>query len=348
MKFILKVFLVLCPLLFFSTCLDNIDIEVPESTPLLTVDGIIYNAPPPYYVKLSESAIFVSGPEGIPDAVTGAKITLKDDLGNEEVLTEIEDGKYATSAGGIHGTIGRTYWISIQIGQEVYESKPEEMLPVVSAESLEFELSTEERFNLANNLEEVNLINVLVNTGFSNELEQTFLKWNTFGIYQLPEVGLLENGFSPKICYVTDNIDFDNVVVVDSKDVLSGFLQKEQVISEEINFRFAFRYCFKIIQQSINKDTYDFWLGVSQELERSGNIFEVPPGKIRGNIVSVNGEEVLGLFSAIATDTISLLVSSQDVGRPLQLCNSFGAIPNRCVDCERGINSTLIRPSCFD
>lgn len=84
MKFIFKVFLVLCPLLFFSTCLDNIDIEVPKSTPLLTVGGAIYNAPPPYYVTLSESAIFVSGPEGIPDPVTGATITLKDDLATKK------------------------------------------------------------------------------------------------------------------------------------------------------------------------------------------------------------------------------------------------------------------------
>ena len=350
MKPILKGLFVLFPLLLLTTCLDNIAIEVPENTPLLTVDGAIYNASGPYFVNLSESAQFVVGPDGIPDPVTGASITLKDDLGNEEVLTEIETGKYATAADGMQGTVGRSYWIDIQIGEKNYQSQPEEMLPVVSAESLEFELSTEQQINPAGNFVDVNLITILLNTRLPNTSEQTFLKWNSFGIYKFPESGSAGNT-NPKNCYVSENIDFDRVIVADSKEIVGDFLQKEPIITREINFRFAFRYCFKVLQQSITREAYFFWSGVAEELDRSGNIFEVPPGKIRGNIFNKDdiSEDVLGYFSAVAIDTIDILITGDDAGLPLQKCAERADITDgSCGNCLSLSKSSIIKPNCFD
>lgn len=300
-------------------------------------------------MTLSESAIFVSGPEGIPDPVTGGQITLKDDVGNEEILTEFEAGKYATAVDGMQGTIGRTYWIEIQLNEKIYQSKPEKMLPVVSAESLEFELSTEQRINPAGNFVDVNLITIFVNTRFPSQTEQSFLKWNSFGIYQFPDA----NPFNQKICYVAEDIDFDKVVVADSKKINNGFLQKQLIVTREIDFRFAFRYCFKVIQQSITKNTYEFWMAVGTEFERSGNIFETPPGKIEGNIFDVNDDkiDVLGMFSASAVDTIELLVLRDDAGSPRHICNDFSTdsdVLSRCDNCLVIPNSSIVKPLCFD
>ena len=67
---------------FFSTCLDDIDLEVPATESVLVVGGNIYTQPGPYSIFLSESAQFASGPEGSPDPVLGAVVKIRDNAGN--------------------------------------------------------------------------------------------------------------------------------------------------------------------------------------------------------------------------------------------------------------------------
>ena len=346
MKLLLRLFLVLCPLLFFSTCLDNIDLDIPPTEPSLLISGTIYNAPGPYYVTLTESAAFVSGPLGIPDRVTGATVKILDDLGTIEILTEIEPGKYSTSINGIRGQVGQTYWVEVAVNEKNYESRPEKMPQIISAESLEIELSSEEQFNQAGNLRTVNFVNVLVNTRFPNTQQASFLRWNISGVYQFPD----RNSFNPRTCYITENLNFDNVSVVASTNVATDFLQKEEILATEVDFRFAFRYCFKVAQQTITSEAYNFWSGVAEEKERSGNILETTPGRIQGNVFNPqdNEEEVLGFFAAAAVDTIELLVLSEEVGHPRQKCIQIAQFLESCTNCLSVSNSSLVKPTCFD
>ncbi len=346
MKPSLKVFLVLSPLLFFLTCLDNIDLNIPPTKPSLVISGTIYNTPGPYYVTLTESAPFVSGPEGDPDRVTGAIVKILDNLGNVAILTEIEEGKYSTSADGIRGQVGNSYWVEIEVNEKQYQSRPEKMPALISAESLEIELSSEEQFNRAGNLETINFVNLLVNTQFPNTEPSSFLKWNISGVYQFPD----RNTFDPRTCYITENLNFDNVTVAASTDIANNFLQKQEILTTEADFRFAFRYCFKVAQQAITVEAYNFWSGVAEEKERSGSILETIPGKIKGNVFNTqdNEEEVLGFFAAAAVDTIELLVSKEEVGSPRQKCTELSRFLQVCSSCLSAPNSSLVKPACFD
>jgi len=346
MKHILKIILVVCPLLLFSTCLDNIDLDIPPTKPSLVISGTIYNTPGPYYVTLTESAAFVSGPVGDPDEVTGATVKILDNLGNVEQLTEIEKGKYSTSVNGIRGQIGNTYWVEVEVNGNNYQSRPEQMPEVISAESLEIELTSDEQFNQAGNLETINFINLLVNTRFPNAEQASFFRWNISGVYQFPD----RNSFDPRTCYITENLNFDNVAVAASTNTATDFLQKQKILVTETDFRFAFRYCFKVAQQTITAEAYNFWSGVAEEKARSGSILETIPGKIKGNVFNPqdNEEEVLGFFAAAAVDTIELLVLSEAVGKPRQKCTEFSSFLQICGGCLSAPNSSLIRPSCFD
>jgi len=339
----------LCLITFlFSTCLDEIDLNLPASTALLTVSGNIYSSPGPYSIFLTESAQFAPGSIGIPDAVVGATVKIMDDQGNEEILQEFEDGEYRTAANGIRGTVGRSYQIELAVNGKTYQSKPEEMLPVNSAESLDFEVNTGERVNEAGNFVSSTAVTIMVNTFFPNNDNGSFLKWSAFGVYEYWEIASSSN-LNAEICYVTEKIDFDNVSVASSEQIEGDFLQKQRVISKEIDFRFSSRYCFNVIQQSITKAAYDFWSAVGSEFERSGNIFETPPGKIRGNIFNVadENEEVLGFFSASAVDTISILLSKNDVGNPPPQCQPFPRGPESCSNCLLLNNSTKTKPACW-
>ena len=154
------------------------------------------------------------------------------------------------------------------MGGKIYQSRPETMPPIISADSLVIELSTEEQFNQAGNLREFNFINLFVNTKFSANQASSFLRWSVSGVYQFPD----RNPFMPKVCYISENLNFDNVVVAASTDVANSFLQKQPILKTEADFRFAFRYCFKVTQQAITAEAYNFWSGVVEELERTGTV----------------------------------------------------------------------------
>ena len=336
-------------ILLFSTCLDEIDVNVPASTPILTVSGSITTNPGPYSVFLTESAQFTSGADGIPDAVVGANVKIMDDQGNEEILQEFEGGEYRTTANGIRGMVGRTYQIELEVNGKTYQSIPEEILPVISAESLDFEVLTGERLNEAGNFVNSTDVMVSVSTFFPPSENGSFLRWTTFGVYQYAEIGTQGN-LNPQICYVTEDIDFDNVSVASSEGPAGDFLQQQPVISRLIDFRFTANYCFNVVQHSITENAFNFWSAVGAEFERSGNIFEAPPGKISGNIFNPadESEEVLGFFGASAVDTIDIIVQGRDVGNPIPQCRPFPRGPESCTNCLLLNNSTRIKPDCFN
>ena len=326
---------------FFTTCLDEIDIDPPPTIPLLTISGNIYDVPGPYTITVQQSANFSSGADGLFRPVTDATIKLVSDAGEEEILTELPMGVYVSDANGIRGTIGRTYHLEIETGGQTYQSIPEYLHPVISPQSIDIEVSTEEEINEAGNFVERDNVSFFINTNIPNE--RSFLKWNSFGIYEFIEIGL-----DGRICYVTEDIDLDIVVVVDSENIATDLLEKQKINERPINDRFSARYCVNIIQQSITERAYNFWSTVAEEFERSGGIFESPPGKIQGNIFNVadESEVVLGYFSASAVDTIRRLIQPSEVGIPRPLCR-FNRQDDVCTNCLLIPKSTQEKPPCW-
>lgn len=325
----------------FTTCLDEIELDAPKSEAILTVSGNIYDAPGPYTITLRKSARFSSGADGLFSPVGGATIKLVNDLGEAEVLTELPMGEYVTAADGMRGQIGRTYHLEIEAEGQNYQSKPEYLHPIISPQSIDIELTTQSIINNAGNFVEQDLVEFFINTTLPTE--RSFLKWNAYGIYEFWEIGL-----DGRLCYVTEDIDLDKAVVIDSENIEGDFLTRQKVNERTVNDKFATRYCINVIQQSITKGAYEFWSTVASEFERNGGIFETPPGKIQGNIYNVADDfvPVLGYFSASAVDTIRRMVASSEVGIPRPLCR-FNRREEICTNCLLIANSTQEKPACW-
>jgi hypothetical protein len=134
----LKSILLFTLILLASACVDRITIKIPVlPSAIFTVDGLITDEPGPYTVKLT-SAIRVDG--GLTrggEAISVKKITLYDDIGNEETLSEINQGTYQTKPDGIRGKIGREYHIRIEANDgTIYESLPDKMNPVGEVDTI--------------------------------------------------------------------------------------------------------------------------------------------------------------------------------------------------------------------
>jgi hypothetical protein len=104
--------------LIFVSCERVIQLELKNSTPKIVIQGNIYDQPGPYIVKISSSVNFDASSNYPP--VSGAKVVITDNVGQNETLTETTAGTYLTSK--LRGVPGRTYSLSVNSGNETYLS----------------------------------------------------------------------------------------------------------------------------------------------------------------------------------------------------------------------------------
>src|SRR5882757_2928163 len=123
------VFFMLLLLVFADACVERLYIDAPGAIDQLVVEGFISDEPGPYTVKLSR-ATGIGGNLTQLKTVSANRVTIFDDLGNAEVLQPVVDGTYQTSPTGMHGVIGRSYYVRIETrDSKVFESTPEKISP---------------------------------------------------------------------------------------------------------------------------------------------------------------------------------------------------------------------------
>lgn len=108
--------IILIVTLAFSSCEKVINIDLKNAEPRLVIEGSIDDSGSPATVTISKSAMFSAG-NSYPK-VSGAVVTVTDNLGNEFSLTENETGIYSNAS--LTGVIGRTYHLSIMLDGKTY------------------------------------------------------------------------------------------------------------------------------------------------------------------------------------------------------------------------------------
>jgi hypothetical protein len=98
-------------LLLMSSCEKVINIDLKDSDPLYVIEGAVTDGESIHTIKISKSIVF-SSVNTFP-GVSGAIVTLSDDLGNSEVLVESTPGVYLSST--LLGLEGHTYVLDVKI-----------------------------------------------------------------------------------------------------------------------------------------------------------------------------------------------------------------------------------------
>src|SRR5665647_2981978 len=117
-KILSGIFVFVALFLTFVSCERVIQLDLKNSTPKIVIQGNIYDQSGPYIVKISNSVNFDASSNYPP--VSGAKVVISDDVGQNEVLSETTAGTYLTSK--LRGVPGRTYSLSVKTGNETYLS----------------------------------------------------------------------------------------------------------------------------------------------------------------------------------------------------------------------------------
>lgn len=114
----INIIIVLIFLICVTACRKVINIDLNAASPKYVIEGAVTDAAGPYQVKITQTKNFSEN--NIFAGVSGAQVTISDNAGNTSLLTEGAAGYYTTT--GITGVPGRTYYLSVKIGNETFNA----------------------------------------------------------------------------------------------------------------------------------------------------------------------------------------------------------------------------------
>lgn len=341
-----KIILAIICLFTVASCIDEITLDIDTDQRRIAVDGFISDSLVVHSIGLSYSSVFGVGNDNIQEPIKGAQVVLKDDQDNSFTFEENEEGIYQRL---MAGEVGRSYHLEIVLADgKVIRSTPSLMPEPNEITGVNYEIEETTTVNSAGNVS-VDLELLLKIDAALNPRQDAFLRWRTSGEYEFHEA--YPGALSTKWCYISEDIDFNNLVLVDKRE-LSGNELKEQVIAvTEFNERFAWQYCFHVSQFSMNQEEYDYWKSIEQIINTGGSLFDPPPGTVIGNFYNPDdeNEQILGFFSVSSVSFKRFFCNPDVLNRYIDPTCSFrnfrGGIPRECMDCRTLINSSVEKPS---
>ena len=285
---------------------------------VLVVDGMITNAAPPYTIKLSLSAN-VQEPEYI--ALAGYGVTIIDELGNDEILSETKPGTYVTSPIGMQGIVGRKYKITLQSPEgKTYESDYEELKEPVGIQSvypeLEYEHSAGYPYDIPGYQFYVDTyIAQTDSTYFLWSMDETFQYESDYLIHYLYD-GILHifyNTDSLKTCWKSGKV-FPFFVESTTGLIEPRFTRYPLHFVNTKTRKLSIRYSLFINQYTISENAYRFWHGIKEQNIETGEMYTRQPYQLRGNIYNTNdkNELVLGYFMVAGVSQKRIYVNRPD------------------------------------
>ena len=355
-------------LLSASSCIDRINIIVPDSNASqIVVDGLITDEPGPYTVKLSLSSKVDSFLQ-FRELTSAKRVTIFDNAGNSEDLTLVEAGTYQTQPNGIRGAVGREYSLRVEtLDGKIYESIPDKMSPSGSVDSLYYELESFQPLDAPTQ----HGFRVYVDAqGVANG--DNFFRWKYTGTYMintypelhkktvafpfgeidgcypdprpcsgfiLNEIGVLVTVATCECCVCwVDQLE-DHPYVSDDVFISNGKFRNIEIAYVPIEYwPFQIKYRMEVKQMSLSRTAFDYWRTIQSQKEGATSLFQPQTGKTRTNIFERNGQGVAqGIFYASAIKKKQLYLFNENVkGLFLKqprwdLCLEFWQIKESCL-----------------
>ncbi len=341
-------------------CLSQIDLPAPPSDAenIAITATLRQDIPSVLDVRVVRIDNFSGFSAPIP--IDNAIIFLRDAQGNEAFVPLRFSGQYQRVLQDTDTDItieaGRSYQLVVSLGNgKVYTSEFEQLNSVPQASAIRFGVETREAINETGNIVDQNFVRFFIDTPLrtNGSDRKAVLKWDMEGVYKIVE-SVPENVQIPnqKTCYVFQDLQLERPVVFNGNESGKEVLERQFIIEERVDSRFAQGFYLVVRQQAITEGAFDYWESIRKVVDRSGNFFDEPPGKIRGNFSNLDNpdEDVFGYFSATQEDTIRLYIPPSSLDLTIfPECPSIipqGQDPPRafCLDCLLLRNSTTQKP----
>ena len=342
-------------LIFFllvPSCIDPIDFSKEDDSKNLVVDGLITNEPGPYVVYLTRTSSY-NAFTTINESVVGAIVTISDDMGNSETLTETFPGIYKTDPDGIRGIPGRQYKLEIETPEGTqYESTPELLTTVPDIDSVYYERQQLQELDDDNSVKTFEGFQIYMDTSDPENIKNYYM-WSWAGTHEVHTQPWLyfdveRRVIAPKdccaTCWVTEisgQIDVSNDNYINGNQITKRPVTFVKIKINAVGRHFRGKYHMEVRQLSLTKAAYNYWSLIKDQINSSGSTFDPPPSAITGNIININALEntVFGYFGASAIATKSVFIPASEA--PYQPDDTL-EYPD---DCRTMGSSTHIIPS---
>lgn len=282
--------------------------ETKKTEELLVVEGMVTDQNRINRIMLSKSV--QTGQPFTSKPVKGARVTITDENGLVNDLTEFPEGTYNTDSTTFRGHVGGRYSLGIELNDTTYETDFIEMLPVPEIKSLYYEKTVIRAGRDSSELEEGCSIFL---DSYDPSGKCLFFRWDYVETweYVIPYAAL------NKTCWITENSD--EVLIRNTSSFSQARVTKYPVlfISNKTD-RLKETYSILVNQYSITETEYKFWEMVQNISQKVGSPYDITPSAIPSNIRCVTdpGETVLGYFSVSATTRKRLFIHELFMGQP--------------------------------
>jgi len=298
----------------------------------LVVEGMITDQNRVNRIRLSRS-VAVGDPLLVPRPVSGALVTIADENAIITTLTESPAGTYSTDSTQFRGRAGGKYSLNIKINDACYETDFTEMKPVPPVGSLYYEKVTITGSKDTTEIEEGCRIYV---DSYDPAGECLFYRWEYVETWEYRIPYSVRN----KVCYVS--VRSNEILIKNTSSYSQARVSKFPVlfISNKSD-RLKEKYSILVNQYSLNETEFTFWERVRNVSQNVGNLYDVTPVAVPGNIRNCKDpeEEVLGYFSVSAVVQKRIFIEDHFYGLPMSFlfCATdtlTGILPESGLDSE--------------
>lgn len=346
-------------LLTMAGCLSEIELETPAiNQESLVIQGKLTVAEPAH-IEVKISKLFTFSADGKKPVNARSVVLINED--QQEI--ELEDrglGSYALDipAGSAAFAIelGKPYYIRVEtFDGRTFESAPELGLPVPKIANLQYQMVTREVLDVLGRPADADFVSYSVDTPLRTDAAGSNIRlgWEFFHTYKVTDTPP-SSSVSPKVCYVTQNLNVAEVQVVDADGLTADSLRNYELYETNFMRVFGEGLYFTTVQESLTETAYEFFAQVAENTGRTGSMFEAPPGKVVSNIRNINDEndEAFGFFYVTQQDTMRVYVDTLQVGDPDHFCPPPGGLLREngscaepiCCDCLSDPKSTTVKP----
>jgi hypothetical protein len=290
-------------------CTIEFSPDIVNSEEMLVVEGMITNQNRVNRIRLSKSAQIGMPVDGNP--VSGAIVSIIDENGNVNILTESPEGTYSTDSVNFRGRIGGSYSLNIKINDATYETDFIEMKPVPPINSLYYEKVAIIASRDSDYIDEGCKIYV---DSYDPSGECQFFRWDYTETWEYK----IPYNVINRVCYVTDRSE--EILIKNTSQYSQARVSKYPVVFiTNKTDRLKETYSILVSQYSINEEEYDFWEKVQNVSRNVGNLYDITPVAIKSNIRCCDDPEqnVLGYFSVSAVTQKRLFVHDTFLGLPV-------------------------------
>lgn len=310
------VFLILS--LTLIKCIDPFYPKLEKFQSFLVVDALMTDEDLPASVRLTRTT--ETRDEELP-MVTGASVSISDDLGNSTSLIEVSAGIYKSDNLALRGIAGREYTLRIrtQDGKE-YESNSSLLNESRDIDTVYFGQASQ----TTDNAEVQQGIRVYFDS--KNPTEHKYFRlayeeWWKFNIpYPVTHKYVNEGNIYPipienVTCY-KNRKSVEVLIQFSDPNVNAEFIKKPVCfIASDKSDRLLIQYCIEVSQYAISQNEYEFWRLTKEINESGGDIFDKQPFPIISNIhcVSDPDENVLGYFKVCGVSKKKFFIKGSEI-----------------------------------